>query len=85
MCLLRSLNNMLNSFETLFPCANLKLDGLPFLELNFSEHMALDDNYFIVLIDLSINDLVLDCINGPRLNLFHVDLETKISAISTMT
>jgi len=66
---------MLDSLEALFPCANLKLDGLPFCELDFAEHVALDYDYFIELVNLRINDLVLDCVDSPRLNLFHIDIE----------
>ena len=68
---------MLDSLEALFPCANLKLDGLPFCELDFAEHVALDYDYFIELVNLRINDLVLDCVDSPRLNLFHIDLKQK--------
>ena len=37
--------------------------------------MALDDDLFVHLIDLGVNDFVLDCLNGPDLNLFRINVQ----------
>ena len=74
---------MLDSLETLFPCSDLLLDGLPFLKFDFAEHVTLDDDYFILLVDLCVDNLVLYGINGPQFNFFLVDLDRKFSISMT--
>ena len=83
MGLLRCLNNVLDSLETLFPCSDLLLNSLPFLKFDFAEHVTLDDDYFIELVDLCVDNLVLDSINGPQFNFFLVDLDRKFSISMT--
>ncbi len=71
---LRSLHNRLDSRESLLPRANLLLDGLPFLQLDFTEHVTLDDNHLVLLVNLRVNDLVLDGFDRPELNFFDLNL-----------
>jgi hypothetical protein len=66
---------MLYSFETLLPCSNLLLNCLPFGKFDLAEHVTLDDDYFIKLVNLRIDDLVLNCIDSPQFNLFNVNLQ----------
>jgi hypothetical protein len=37
--------------------------------------VTLDDDYFIKLVNLRIDDLVLNCIDSPQFNLFNVNLQ----------
>ena len=73
---------MLHSFEALFPGTDLLLDGLPFCEFDFAEHMTLDDDYFVELVNLCIDDLVLDCFDSPQFNIFNVNLNKQNKVIN---
>lgn len=61
----------LHHAEALTPLAKSLLDGIPLLIHN----VALDNNNFIKLIDLSINDVCSNSLNSPSLDLILSNVE----------
>ena len=50
------------------------MDGLPLLQLDFAQHVVLDDDHLVQLVDLRVHDSVLDGVYRPDLNLVLLDL-----------
>ena len=75
-CLVSGCEDSLNALKALLPRTNLLLDGLPLFELDLSEHMVLDHNHFVELVDFSVNDVVLDGIDSPHLYFVFVNLRS---------
>ena len=65
---------MLYSFKSFFPLSDLLLDGLPFREFYFAEHVALDNDFFAQLVNLCVDNLVLNGVDRPHFNLFNINL-----------
>ena len=76
------LHNCLDSCESLFPHTDLLLDCLPLLQFDFAEHVTLNYDHFVLLVNLCINDLVLDCLDSPEFNLFHLNLSAQEKTVS---
>ena len=53
------------------------LDGLPLLKFDLAQHVALDDDHFVHLVDLCVDDFVLNRIDRPQLNFANVDLHRE--------
>jgi len=66
--------NQLHSFEFLSPEGNLSLNFFPFLRLDVSQLVTFDDNYFVELVDLGINNSVRDRFNCPLFNVISRNL-----------
>ena len=50
------------------------MDGLPLLQLDFAQHVVLDDDHLVQLVNLRVNDSVLDGVYRPDLYLVLLDL-----------
>ena len=79
---LSSLKDGLDALESLLPGSDLLLDGLPFLEFDFAEHVALDYDHLVELVDFGVDDVVLNGFNGPHFDLFNVDLDRKVVGLA---
>ena len=53
------------------------MDGLPLLQLDFAQHVVLDDDHLVQLVDLRVHDSVLDGVYRPDLNLVLLDLSRR--------
>jgi hypothetical protein len=74
---MRSLQHSLHALKALFPGTDLELNSLPFFELDFAEHVALDDYDLVKLVNLGVDDIVLNRFNCPRFNIVSADLRKR--------
>jgi hypothetical protein len=63
-----------HALESLLPLADFSVDGLPFLGANLAHHVRLDDDFFVELVDLCVDDLSLDGFDSPFFNVVLVNL-----------
>lgn len=68
----------------MFPGTDLLLDCLPLLELDLTEHVVLDHDDFVELVNLGVDDFVLDGVNRPQFNLINIDLRSETSKVSNV-
>uniref|UniRef100_A0A7S3MRI0 Uncharacterized protein n=1 Tax=Favella ehrenbergii TaxID=182087 RepID=A0A7S3MRI0_9SPIT len=61
--------------KAFLPRTDFLLDSLPLLQLDLAQHVVLDHNHLVHLVDLRVNDFVLDSIDCPQLDLLLVDVE----------
>ena len=73
--LLRGLQNGLNTLELLLPCSDLHLDLPPLLLFQLSQHVTLNHDLFVKLINFGVNNFVLDRFNRPELYFILIDVE----------
>ena len=59
------------------------MDCHPLLELDFTQHVILDHNHLIELIDLGVNDFVLNGFDSPNLNLVLGNLKERTESGET--
>ena len=64
----------MHTLESFLPHADLALDSCPLLQLDLSQHVVLNHNHFVQLVDLSVDNFVLDGFNCPHFNVVFVDL-----------
>jgi len=67
--LLRGSKHVVHALEALLPAGNLDSDGLPFFFADLAEHVAVDNKFFVNLVDLSVDNSVGDGFNGPLFNI----------------
>jgi len=56
--LLRSLKDIVHALEAVFPIAHFNSDCLPFFFAHLAQHVAVDDQFFINLVDLPVDNSV---------------------------
>lgn len=66
--LLRGSKHVVHALEALLPAGNFDSDGLPFFFANLTKHVAVDNKFFVNLVDLSVDNSVGDGFNGPLFN-----------------
>jgi hypothetical protein len=76
--LLGSLKDIVHALEALFPAAHFNSDGLPFFFAYLSKHVAVNDQFFINLVDLTIDNSVRDGFDGPFFNVILRNLWNKV-------
>ena len=67
----------MHALETVLPPFDFSLDDLPFLRSNLAHHVALDNDFFVELVNLSINDFRLNGLDSPFLHVVFVNLEQR--------
>jgi len=67
----------LHTLKALFPGTDLDLHSLPFFELDFAEHVALDDHDLVKLVNLGVDNIVLNRVNCPQFNVVSADLRKR--------
>ena len=75
--LLAHVEHVVHPLEALFPLPDFSMNCLPFFCSNLTHHVRLDDNFFVELVDLCIDDLGLDGFDGPLLNIVFVNLKQQ--------
>ena len=75
--LIGCLKDRFDTLKALLPRTNLLLNGLPLLELDLPEHVVLDYDHLVQLVDLCVDDVVLNGIDSPHLYLIFIDLWTE--------
>jgi hypothetical protein len=75
---LGSSKHIIHALEAVFPTADLGTDVLPFLVAYFAEHMAINDQFFVDLVDLTVDNFVRDSFDSPLLNFIFRDLKPKV-------
>lgn len=82
--LLRRREDFGDLLEALLPHADLGLDGLPLLELDLAEHVRLDHDELVHLVNLGVDDFVLDCLDCPHLDFVHLDLHVRVCVLGAV-
>lgn len=73
--LLGSSKHIIHALEAVLPTTDLGADVLPFLVAYFAEHMAINDQFFVDLVDLTVDNFVRDSFDSPLLNIIFRDIK----------